>query len=345
MRPSKIKLRETFSQLQFVQSHITLRGDVKPDCDGYFCADASREKDLPNQASPGPATTEALSTATEEEQEEKPEIKAEDGADDTARSGGEDATSSKGESCNDDEKIQTMLNSELEKQAECAGNGHRKREKQKQAVVNGLIISSSSPETVHECSAADNAVEPKPKKIKTEGDHEIPVKEIEEFLSDESAEKAPSEPQLTTASATSVAPFGGSVSARLKVESTEERKDSSESEHSSSEKLTNLSDSTDSGRARKEKAQITEEDRDDKKDSDSARKQKKKREKKKRRHHSGNDSTGSDVPGSPMTSHSSMPRPSPTRSRISFDADLGNALFCGVRWCLLHDISLLCSVE
>ena len=264
-------------------------------------------------------------------EQDKPKVKKEENTEEEdAKNGCKDVALSENESSNDKAKLKTMSNSELEKQADCISNGNRKKEKQKKSAVNGLVRSLLSPETVQKECSLDSEIEPKPKKIKLENENELPAKEIKELLSDETPAKAPSEAPRSMGSPTSEETVASST--RLKPEPPEETTASPESENCNLERLQSPTNSTsDDNHTTKEKVeqQSSKEDVDEKKESYHNKKHKKKREKKKHRHHSGNDSTGSDVPCSPLSSQSSITRPSPTRSRISFDADLGKN-FCQV---------------
>lgn len=207
-----------------------------------------------------------------------------------------------------------------------SSNSNGKRKDKSKRTINGLIKSVASPETVSKDFRDTNESFPEPKKVKVENEHSMQDKDVEDLLSNNTLVKMPNQPLQTQATSTAME--------TVSTSSSEDTKTDLDSAVSSSAQCSDDSDKVNGpidNSQRREAAETSHEHSSTEKDSKPEkknseqhhRKHKKRKEKKKHRHTSGNDSTGSDVPGSPMYNQSQGVFSSPHRPRMSFDMDLG----------------------
>ena len=188
-----------------------------------------------------------------------------------------------------------------------------------------------SPETVVKDASDDisNGCS-QPKKLKVVSD-DIPDNEVHYLLSDKTLAKTPNQPPQTQGSPTAMEIVScSSAGEEGKLDQLQESAAASISTLCS-DNSSNISQSVNSSSSKRDSTEKSHEhnkdNKSEKKNSEHHhRKSKKRREKKKQRRASGNDSTGSDAPGSPLYNQLPGGLSSPSRSRISFDADLGKAL-------------------
>ena len=205
-------------------------------------------------------------------------------------------------------------------------NGKRK-DKHKRT-INGIVRSVRSPETVSNDSEDTKDLCPEPKKIKVELESGLQDAEVEHFLKGNSLVTTPNEPPQTQGTPTAMETVSNSSSMEdTKPDPATDSAASTTAQCSDDNEKTNgtveNSTGSDSNQKSPEHDEKDKESKEEKKSSEHHhRKHKKRKEKKKHRHTSGNDSTGSDAPGSPLYQSGGV-FSSPRRPRMSFDMDLG----------------------
>ena len=218
-----------------------------------------------------------------------------------------------------------------------SGNVNGKRKDKCKRTVNGLIKSVASPERV---SNDTSETCPEPKKVKVEHENSMPDKDVEDLLSDNTVVKIGNQPLQTLGSATTMETVSASSSEDTKLDLVSDSAASSSAQCSDDSEKSNEPVENSPRRDTTENTcehNSTENDSKlEKKNSEQHhRKHKKRKEKKKHRHTSGNDSTGSDAPGSPVYSQSQGVFSSARRPRMSFDMDLGKTSI-NLKICHIH---------
>ena len=211
-------------------------------------------------------------------------------------------------------------------------NGKRKERHKK--TLNGITKSIRSPETVSKDLEDVKDAFPEVKKIKLE--HEVTTQnsEVDQFHTDNSLVASPNQPLQTqgTPTAMETVSLSSSSSEDTKSEHTTDLGAStaaqcSNGNESAQGSVENNCNGKNSGQKHLEHDKRDQDSKAEKKSSEqNHRKHKKRKEKKKHRHASGNDSTGSDAPGSPLYNQSAGVFSSPRRPRVSFNMDLGMSL-------------------
>lgn len=214
------------------------------------------------------------------------------------------------------------------KSEQSSNNSSGKRKDKHKRVVNGLVRSLRSPETVVKDSEDTKGLCPEPKKIKLEHESTMQDTEVAQIMSDGTSISTPSQPPQTKGTPTAVETVSNS-SEEMKPSVVNDALASSSGQCSYHEEKGNTPVETSSVDSNVKSSEHDKKEKDSKMEKKNCehhhRKHKKRKEKKKHRHTSGNDSTGSDAPGSPMYNQPSGVFPSPRRPRISFDMDLGEA--------------------
>lgn len=209
----------------------------------------------------------------------------------------------------------------------CSTTNGKRKDKQKRT-INGLVRSVRSPETVSKDSEDTKDPCSEPKKIKVEHDSGLPDAEIEHFLKNNSLVTTPNEPPQTQGTPTAMETVSNSSSVEDAKPDPATDSAASTSAHCSddSEKTNGPVENSAGSDLNQKSPEHDKRDNDSKPEKKSSehhhRKHKKRKEKKKHRHTSGNDSTGSDAPGSPLYQSGGV-FSSPHRPRMSFDMDLG----------------------
>lgn len=210
-----------------------------------------------------------------------------------------------------------------------SSNSNGKRKDKSKRTINGLIKSIASPERVSKDIKDTSEACPEPKKVKVENENSVEDKDVEDLLSNNTLVKMPNQPLQTQATSTAMETVSTSSS-----EDTKHDLASLDSAASSSAQCSDDSEKSNGpveNSQRRDTAETSHEHNNAEKDSKPEkknseqhhRKHKKRKEKKKHRHTSGNDSTGSDAPGSPLCNQAQGVFSSPRRPRMSFDMDLG----------------------
>lgn len=211
----------------------------------------------------------------------------------------------------------------------CSVLNGKKKDKHKRT-INGIIKSVRSPDTVGKDLEDMKDACPEPKKIKIEHEVTMQDSEVEQCIKENIILAAsPSQPMQTQGTPTAMESVSSSSSSSEDTKS-EQNTDSVASTSSQcsndNEKASGPVDNSsgrNSGQNHSENEKKDKESKPEKKSSEQHhRKHKKRKEKKKHRHASGNDSTGSDAPGSPLYNQSGGVFTSPRRPRMSFDMDL-----------------------
>ena len=214
------------------------------------------------------------------------------------------------------------------KSEQSSNHSSGKRKDKHKRVVNGLVRSLRSPETVVKDSEDTKGLCPESKKIKLEHESTMQDTEVAQIMSDGPSISTPSQPQQTKGTPTAVETVSNS-SEEMKPTVVNDALTSSSGQCSYHEEKVNTPVENSSMDSNVKSSELDKKEKDCKMEKKNAehhhRKHKKRKEKKKHRHASGNDSTGSDAPGSPMYNQPSGVFPSPRRPRISFDMDLGEA--------------------
>ena len=214
------------------------------------------------------------------------------------------------------------------KSEQSSNNSSGKRKDKHKRVVNGLVRSLRSPETVVKDSEDTKGLCPEPKKIKLEHESTMQDTEVAQIMSDGTSASTPSQPPQTKGIPTAVENVSNS-SEEMKPSVVSDALASSSGQCSYHEEKVNTPVENSSIDSNVKSSELDKKEKDSKMEKKNAehhhRKHKKRKDKKKHRHASGNDSTGSDAPGSPMYNQPSGVFPSPRRPRISFDMDLGEA--------------------
>lgn len=212
-----------------------------------------------------------------------------------------------------------------------SSNSNGKRKDKSKRTINGLIKSVASPERVSKDFKDTNETLPEPKKVKVESEDSMQDKEVEDLLSNNILAKTPNSPLQTQANSTAMETVSTSSSEDTKhdLATLDSAASSSNQSSDNSENINGPvenSQSRDTAETSNEYSSAEKDSKPEKKDSEQHhRKHKKRKEKKKHRHTSGNDSTGSDAPGSPMYNQAQGVHSSPRRPRMSFDMDLGKS--------------------
>lgn len=212
-----------------------------------------------------------------------------------------------------------------------SGNFNGKRKDKSKRTVNGLIKSVASPERVGKDFEDTSETCPEPKKVKVENENSVQDGVAENLLSENAVVKIGNQPLQTLGTPTTMETVSASSSEDTKLDLVSDSAASSSAQCSDDSEKTNEPVENSPRRDTTVNASehnITEKDsKPEKKSSEQHhRKHKKRKEKKKHRHTSGNDSTGSDAPGSPVYNQSQGAQgvfSSPRRPRMSFDMDLG----------------------
>ncbi len=210
-------------------------------------------------------------------------------------------------------------------------NSNGKRKEKSKRTINGLIKSVHSPERVSKDIKDTSEVGPEPKKVKVENENSVEDKDVEDLLSNNTLVKTPNQPPQTQANSTAMETVSTTSSEDTKCDLA-----NLDSAASSSAQFSDDSEKSNGpveNSQRRDTVETSHEHNSTGKDSKPEktnseqhhRKHKKRKEKKKHRHTSGNDSTGSDAPGSPMYNQSQGVFSSPRRPRMSFDMDLGKS--------------------
>ena len=220
-----------------------------------------------------------------------------------------------------------ISNVEQSSEHSCGNVNGKKRDKSKRT-VNGLIKSVGSPEKVSKDFKDTSETCPEPKKVKVENENSVQDRDVEDLLSDNTEVKIGNQPMQTLGTATTMETVSASSSEDTKLDLISDSAASSSAQCSDDSEKVNEPVENSPRRDTTENTcehNSTEKDsKPEKKNSEQHhRKHKKRKEKKKHRHTSGNDSTGSDAPGSPLYSQSQGVFSSPRRPRMSFDMDLG----------------------
>lgn len=205
-------------------------------------------------------------------------------------------------------------------------NGKRK-DKHKRT-INGLIRSVMSPETVGKDLEETKDLCPEPKKVKVEHESSMQDSEVKHLLNDNTLVATPNQPPQTQGTPTAMETVSNSSLEDIKSDLANDSAASTSAQCSDDSEKANgpveNSPRRDSNGKSPEHDKQEKDTKPEKKISEQHhRKHKKRKEKKKHRHASGNDSTGSDAPGSPLYNQSSGVFLSPRRPRMSFDMDLG----------------------
>ena len=216
-----------------------------------------------------------------------------------------------------------------QKSAHNSSTSNGKRKDKHKRTINGLVRSLRSPETVGKDPEDSKELCPEPKKIKIEHESAVQDAEVEHSLSDSTVDATPDQPLQTQGTPTAMETVSNSSSSEdTKPDLTNDSAASASAQCSDDSEKTNGPVENSAGReSNGNSPKHDKEEKDlkpEKKNSEHHhRKHKKRKEKKKHRHASGNDSTGSDAPGSPMYNQSAGVFSSPRRPRMSFDMDLG----------------------
>lgn len=210
-----------------------------------------------------------------------------------------------------------------------SGTSNGKRKDKHKKTINGLVRSVRSPETVSKDPEDIKDACSEPKKIKLEQEPTLQDTEVENLLKDSTLGTTPTLSPQTQGTPTAMETVSNSSSsedtkpdlATDSVASTSAQcSDSGEKPNGTVENSAGI----DSQQKNSEHDKKDKDSKPEKKTSEQHhRKHKKRKERKKHRHASGNDSTGSDAPGSPMYNQSAGVFSSPRRPRMSFDMDLG----------------------
>ena len=209
-----------------------------------------------------------------------------------------------------------------------SNNSNVKRKDKHKRTINGLIKSVRSPETVAKDPEDTKGLCPEPKKIKVEPDSAMQDAEVEQIMSDTTLATTPNQPPQTQGTPTAMETVSNSSSEETKPDLANDSAASTSAQCSDDNEKDKMpvenSTRRDSNGKSPEHDKKEKDCKQEKKNAEQHhRKHKKRKEKKKHRHPSGNDSTGSDAPGSPMYNQSSGVFSSPRRPRMSFDTDLG----------------------
>lgn len=219
--------------------------------------------------------------------------------------------------------VPSGMQSNTEQESEhISSNSNGKRKDKSKRTINGLVkerVNKDSKESLVETVT-------EAKKIKLENENNLQSKEVEEILRGDTVAKMPNLPLQTQGTATAMETILASSSGEIKQECTNESTSSGSSQCDdvgTFDRPVDHSPHRDGDEKSHELNSKEKEMKSEKKNSEQHhRKHKKRKERKKHHHASGNDSTGSDAPGSPGYNQSQGPFSSPRRPRICFDMDL-----------------------